>query len=81
MILWVIVGIIILYFSPNRRAAIRAGALFGFFNIAAWLASGFQGRADQLAGFAILALILSVLGAACGIFGAFIFYRLVRPLK
>jgi len=78
MILWIVVGVVLLYFSANRHAAVYAGASFGFFTIAAWLISGFQGASDQLHGFLILTLGLSLLGAVCGMAGAFIYNWLFR---
>ena len=80
-IFWVLVGIIVLYFSPNRRAAIYAGAVFGFVDIAAWLFTGFQGTAAQLPGILTIMIIASPLCAAAGAFGAVLFYWLFRKTE
>ncbi len=76
--LWIAVGLTVVYFSPNRRAAIWAGALFGFFDIATWLMTGFQGESSQLTGIISLSVLFGALGAACGALGAIIFYWLFR---
>jgi hypothetical protein len=81
LILWIGVGLVILYFSPNRRTAIYAGAVFGFLDIAAWLLSGFQGTASQLTGIFSIMTIASPLCAAAGALGAVIFYWLFRRSK
>jgi len=80
-IFWVIVGLGILYFSPNRRAAIYAGAVFGFLDIAAWLLSGFQGTTAQLPGILTILAIASTLCAAAGALGAVLFYWLFRRTR
>src|SRR3954469_13980718 len=66
IILWIIVGLIVLYFSSSRKSALFAGGAFGFFTIITWLASGFAGAPDQMKGFAILAIGLGILGALSG---------------
>ena len=76
MILWVAVGIAVVYRTPNLKAAMYAGAAFGFFDILLWLAFGFQGASNQVRGFTILALVLSIVGSICGAVGAFLYYRL-----
>lgn len=81
MIFWVIVGLIILYFSNERRIATYAGADFGFLTIFTWLFSGFQGASNQLPGFLTLTLILSIIGALCGVLGSYAFYALFRRGK
>jgi hypothetical protein len=78
LIVWVLVGLAIIYVSSTRRDALYAGSLFGFITIASWLFTGFQGAPDKFIGFAVLSLGLSILGAACGSVGALVFYRLFR---
>jgi hypothetical protein len=78
MILWVVVGLVILYMSHNRKTALYAGAVYGSCTIATWLVSGFQGTPDHLQGFLVLTFGLSVLGAACGAVGALIFFWLAK---
>ena len=75
---WILVGLVIVYFAPDRKTAMYAASLFGFFDIASWLISGFQGARSAIGGFAMLVLILSVLGAVCGLGGAYIFSRLSK---
>src|SRR6185437_6792698 len=78
IIFWIVIGLIVVYFSSNRKAALYAGASFGFFNIATWLISGFQGAADQIRGFMVLTVGLSIAGVVCGALGALLFYWLFR---
>jgi hypothetical protein len=78
MIFWVVVGLTILYFNPNRRTAVYAGATFGFLDIASWLFSGFQGNTVQLQSFILAILVASIIGAASGALGAVLFYWLFR---
>jgi len=80
-IFWIVVGIGILYFSPARRAAIYAGAVFGFLDIAAWLFSGFQGTTAQLPGILMIMVIASTLCGAVGALGAVLFYWLFRRAR
>lgn len=76
--LWIAVGLVVLYFSPNRKAAVYGGTAFGFFTIASWLISGFQGTTDKIGSFLVLTLVLSAVGAACGLVGAYLFSKFFR---
>ncbi|MDE2020128.1 MAG: hypothetical protein KGJ13_07325 [Patescibacteria group bacterium] len=78
IIFWIIAGLLVLYFNPDRKTALYAGASFGFFNIAGWLISGFHGTANQLGGFTVLLIGFSILGGLCGMAGAFLFNKLFR---
>lgn len=78
IIFWVACGLLLVAFAPNRMQGHHGGALFGFFTIASWLASGFQGASSALPGFIVLTLVLSTLGGACGAIGALIFSRLFK---
>jgi hypothetical protein len=80
-IFWIVVGLIILYFSPNRCAAMYAGAAFGFLDIATWLLSGFQGTTAQVPGILTIMGIASTLCAAVGALGAVLFYWLFRRTR
>ena len=81
IIFWVVVGLVIIYFSPNRRTAIYAGAIFGFLDIASWLLSGFQGTFAQLPGILTIMVIASTLCATVGALGAVLFYWLFRRTR
>jgi hypothetical protein len=76
--LWIAVGIAVVFFSSDRKTALYAGATFGFFDIASWLLSGFQGTADKIGSFHILTLALSALGAVCGLMGSYIFAKIFK---
>ncbi len=77
-IFWIAVGLAIIYFSPDRGAAISAGALFGFLNIVSWLFAGFQGVPAQLPGLLVIMVIVSILCATAGALGAVLFYWIFR---
>ena len=73
MLLWVVLGIAVLFFSPSRRAALYAGSSFGFLTICSWLASGYGGSSDSIPGFLVMLLIFSILGGICGGVGALMY--------
>ena len=80
MILWVVAGSAILHFSRDKRTAMIAGSSFGFCTIAVWLISGFQGTSNQLTGFSVMVIVLSLLGALCGLIGALLYYYLFQRI-
>jgi len=78
ILLWVIVGIAVVAFSPRFKTALYAGAVFGFFDIASWLISGFQGTPDKLPAFMVVTLLFSILGAVCGLAGGYVLAKLFK---
>ena len=78
MILWVALGLVVVYFSKDRKSAMYAGASFGFCTIFFWLIAGFGGSLSQVRGFALLLILLSIFGALCGSVGALLFFRFLR---
>ena len=75
---WIIAGILVVYFSPSRRAALYAGKLFGFFTIATWLITGFEGTPDKFVVFAAFSFGLAIMGGLCGLAGAALFNKLAK---
>jgi hypothetical protein len=77
-IFWIVIGLIIIYFSSNRRTAMLAAGVFAFLDIAAWLFSGFQGTTAQLPGILSITLIAGTLCTLAAVAGAYIFYWFFR---
>jgi len=77
-IFWIVVGLIIIYFSRNRRTAMLAAAVYAFLDIASWLISGFHGTTAQIPGILSIMAIASPLCALSAVAGAYIFYWLFR---
>ena len=77
-IFWIVVGLIIIHFSNNRRTAMLAAGVFAFLDIATWLFSGFQGTTAQLPGILSITVIAAPLCAAAAVAGAYVFYWIFR---
>jgi hypothetical protein len=78
IIFWAAVGLLFFSFSPNRRATIYAGAIYGFTTITVWLASGFQGASSQKPHFLLVILIASTIGGLAAAGGGFLFGLVFR---
>ena len=78
-IFWVVVGLILIYFSSDRQTAMLAAGVFAFLDIAAWLFSGFQGTTiTQVHGILLIMSIASPLCAAAAVAAAYVFYWIFR---
>lgn len=64
---WALVGLLIGAFIEETRLVRWSGLSYGFFVTVAFLASGFHGTSDKIAGFTIFSLVLGLVGAFCGL--------------
>lgn len=77
---WIAIVLVIGLINKYRIRATNQGALFGFALFLTYLIMGYEGKRDFLSlfKFAGLALLLSLLGAICGIIGTYIGYYLKK---
>jgi hypothetical protein len=66
LVIWGVVGILIGLFIEDNTYVRWSGIFYGLFLTLSFLISGFKGTPDHIIGFAVLSLILSVIGAFCG---------------
>lgn len=67
LLLWALAGVGLGLAQPDRRHAIRSGALYGLSLSLAFLFSGFQGAPDKLPAFLLLVTALSLVAIAAGV--------------
>jgi hypothetical protein len=69
---WGATGFIIGACARSKKESARAGGVYGIALTWSFLYSGFRGVASQLPGFALLSLILGVVGVFCGMLASFV---------
>jgi hypothetical protein len=75
---WGIAGVLVGFIPKQQKQRLLAGALYGFFLCLTFLLAGFQGDRAKLPSFALLALLLSFVGALCGVALAYISTQIRR---
>ncbi len=66
LIPWGIAGLAVGLASKNRKSALWNGAIYGFFLPMSFTIFGFQGNNGSVPALLLLAIILGVIGAGCG---------------
>ena len=64
---WGIAGVIIGFSASDNKESCWAGVWYGTVLVLSFLFSGFNGSADKLFGFSLLALGMAIVGGACGL--------------
>lgn len=64
---WGLAGLVFGYLVPNKRRAYISGALYGLLLTESFIIFGFHGASTAIRGFIVLAIILGVVGAICGL--------------
>ena len=78
LVVWAIVGLVLGLFTAGRRQILWTGIVYGVFLSVTFLLAGFQGSPDNLPGFLVLTLLLSVAGAIGGLVTVLVGSRLRR---
>lgn len=81
MILWGTAGIVVGFFTKEKKEILWFGVLYGFFLSIVFLYSRFGGTLDKVAAYSLLVLGLSVGGCAGGLLMVFIGSRFKKILR
>ena len=78
---WSMALMLLGYLSPSRKGSLKSGAVFGYFLFFGYILVGYRGKLDasSLARFSLLLIGFSLLGAICGMAGAFLGHIFRRP--
>jgi uncharacterized membrane protein YeaQ/YmgE (transglycosylase-associated protein family) len=66
LLFWALIGLLLGLFIEDSRYVKWSGPSYGLFLTLSFLISGFQGNADKIPAFAVLSLVLCIVGALCG---------------
>ena len=71
---WILTTLCVGYFTPDRRAAVINGALFGYFIFAFYMPSVYRGASDTKSILLFMGFVLafSLIGAMAGVVGGFL---------
>jgi uncharacterized membrane protein len=77
---WGITGLVLGYFSKNRNAALRSGAIFGFVASLMFMFHGYAGTDPVYTKLGFF-FLLGIFGALCGLIAAFVGNSIRNKIK